>query len=175
MLDFGCSSTDQCSPLRHRQVLGITVLSCAQAAGIQSISSGRSRTHHPVLGWSRELDCCAGEDGTAAGSSREQLLGMSVATLRHQMSCPSDFMRIGAAIPLEVSTSVLSPPGAVSSSAFWQAARLYPGSCGAGMSAQGTRGNLDTVRHCTLCLLCRGHRGWLAQKAFWAMQTDALS
>ena len=30
---------------------------------------------------------------------------MSVATLRHQMSCPSDFMRVGAVIPLEVSTS----------------------------------------------------------------------
>ena len=30
------------------------------------------------------------------------------------MSCPSDFMRIAAAIPLEVSTSALTPPGAVS-------------------------------------------------------------
>ncbi|CAL8472356.1 g11899 [Coccomyxa elongata] len=30
---------------------------------------------------------------------------MSVATLRHQMSCPSDFMRVGTVIPLEVSTS----------------------------------------------------------------------
>ncbi len=31
---------------------------------------------------------------------------MSVATLRHQVSCPSDFMRTTTVIPLEVSTSV---------------------------------------------------------------------
>ena len=34
---------------------------------------------------------------------------MSVATLRHQVSCPSDFMRATAVIPLEVSTSELGP------------------------------------------------------------------
>lgn len=34
---------------------------------------------------------------------------MSVATLRHQVSCPSDFMRSTTVIPLEVSTSASSP------------------------------------------------------------------
>ena len=33
---------------------------------------------------------------------------MSVATLRHQVSCPSDFMRTTTVIPLEVSTSASS-------------------------------------------------------------------
>ena len=34
---------------------------------------------------------------------------MSVATLRHQVSCPSDFMRSSTVIPLEVSTSEALP------------------------------------------------------------------